>query len=299
MAKLYHKVQGGSAVVTKLPKEEQLNWAASKAAGRITEVAVLAPIKLGCVAGERRTYEERALAVIESFASQIEHGLPNLLQLVPSIHFGRITLIRPEHYLLYSEIDEVKYYDKARKRKGKQPVKAKRRADPAGDVPMPSDPYVELPANWTFGPPPPMADLKLRSFLLTSVEFDGDLRAYFRDIGVQLNSKFNRIFENCENFPGTSNFESFWLWIRRYQISTNLFYSAYPDLSVTRIKALQAFKRNFDAFVAQVRPAGGACAGSMDELFDQFLRENQQIASGFPTAGGMYLAPGCHREDGQ
>jgi hypothetical protein len=299
MAKLYHKVQGGPAVVTKLPKEEQLNWAASKAAGRITEVAVLAPIKLGCVAGERRTYEERALAVIESFASQIEHGLPNLLQLVPSIHFGRITLIRPEHYLLYSEIDEVKYYDKARKRKGKQPVKAKRRADPAGVVPLPSDPYVELAANWTFGPPPPMADLKLRSFLLTSVEFDGDLRAYFRDIGVQLNSKFNRIFENCENFPGTSNFESFWLWIRRYQISTNLFYSAYPDLSVTRIKALQAFKRNFDAFVAQVRPAGGAGAGSMDDRFDQFLRENQQIASGFPTAGGMYLAPGCHREDGQ
>jgi hypothetical protein len=55
-----------------------------------------------------------------------------------------------------------------------------------------------------------------------------------------------------------------------------------------RIKQLQEFKRQFDEFVAEVRPANGSRVKSLDDLFDQFLARTQQHASDFPTPGGIY-----------
>lgn len=252
------------------------DWAESNSVGGITEVAVLAPIRRGCVPGERRTYEERAQAVIANLASRVKQGLPNELNLVPSIHFGRVMLLRPEQYLLGSAVPDVAYeQDAPRTRQGS-----------SLGIPKPMDEYVE-DGNDTIDTEKP--DLRLRSFLLTTVEFDGDLRVYFRDISVQLGKRFNLIFENCEDFPGTGNFEEFWLWIRRYQVRTQLFYAANPDLSVARIKQLEAFKRNFDLFVAGVRGPGARRGRAMDELFDEFLRENLQFSEGFPYPSGVFL----------
>ena len=274
---------------------ELLNWAASKAAGGITEVAVLAPLQRGCIPGERRTYEERAAAAIDNIASRVQQGLPNELNLVPSIHFGRINLIRPEQYLLYSDVPGVDYYQPgdglptpSRPVGSPPPTPAE---DAKSRLPAPIDEYTELPALLGAAAKA-QPDLQLRSFLLTTVEFDGDLRVYFRDIGIELSRRFDTIFENCEDYPGTQDFEAFWLWIRRYQINTSLFYAAYPDLSVTRIKALQAFKRNFDLFVARVYSPAGLRVRSLEDMFDEFLRENQQIASGFPGPGGVFNPPG-------
>ena len=129
---------------------------------------------------------------------------------------------------------------------------------------------------------------EFRSWLLTLVEFDGDLRTYFRDIGQFLASDFDSIFQNCSDFTGTRNFEEFWTSIRRYQIDTALFYPRYRDLSVARIKQLQDFKRRFDEFVATVRSPTGPRVKSMDELFDEFLRKTQQYARDFPTPAGTF-----------
>ena len=68
---------------------------------------------------------------------------------------------------------------------------------------------------------------------------------------------FDSVFENCEDFPSTGEFEAFWTWIRRYQISLDLFYPRYPYLSTVRIRQLEAFKRRFDEFVATVRTPTG------------------------------------------
>lgn len=247
-------------------------WAASNTVGGITEVAVLAPIRRGCIPNERRTYEERALAVVANLAARVQQGLPNELNLVPSIHFGRIMLLRPEQYLLGSDIEDVRYEDDV--------LRAGQR--PAYKIPKPMDEYVESEMGAAAGTP----DLLLRSFLLTTVEFDGDLRVYFREIGVQLGERFNLIFENCEDFPGTENFEAFWLWIRRFQVRTQLFYAANPDLSVARIKQLAAFKRNFDLFVARVR--GARPVRALDDLFNEFLRDNLQFGEGFPYPSGVF-----------
>jgi hypothetical protein len=256
-------------------KRSLLNWPAAQTDGQVSEIAVLSPLKTGTVPGERRTFEERAMAMIANLSSRVQQGLPNELNFVPSIHFGRIMLIRPEQYLLYSDIPGIQYDP-----------------DTAGalKIPRPIDDYVEdtpRPGARDSQPPP-----ALRSFLLTTVEFDGDIKVYFRDIGIFLRQQFGLIFCNCVDFPGTDNFEQFWLWIRRYQISTELFYSAYPNLSVVRIKQLELFKRNFDAFVARVRSPDGDRVQSMDELFDEFLSQNQQIAFGFPTPGGTFEPDG-------
>ena len=243
-----------------------LNWVKSKSIGQVSEIAVLAPIKLGRVPGERRTYEERLRSAIDNLTARVQQGIPIELDRIRTIHFGRMIIIRPEQYLVYSDVPGVQYDETAN-----------------GKVPKPIDDYV--PLETSSGEPS-----TFRSWLLTLVEFDGDIRVYFRDIAQFIADDFDTLFRNCEDYGTTRDFERFWSWIKRYQIQSNLFYSRYGDLSVVRIKQLQEFKRRFDEFVAEVRPANGPRVKSMDELFDQFLARTQQYASDFPSPGGVYKA---------
>lgn len=247
-----------------MPPVTPLNWVKSKSTGQVSEIAVLAPIKLGRVPGERRTYEERLRFAIDNLTARVQQGIPIELDRIRTIHFGRMIIIRPEQYLVYSDVPGVQYDDTTK-----------------GKIPKSIDDYLPLEASG--GRPP-----TFRSWLLTLVEFDGDMRVYFRDIAQFIADDFDALFRNCEDFGTTRDFEGFWSWIKRYQIDTNLFYSRYGDLSVVRIKQLQDFKRRFDEFVAEVRPANGPRPKSMDELFDQFLARTQQHASDFPTPGGIY-----------
>lgn len=249
----------------------KLSWALSKSVGGVTEIAVLVPVRKGLVPGERRTYEERLRAAIDNLADRHRKGLPIELNRISAIHFGRMIIIRPEQYLLHSNLSGIAYYPK--------------NDGATSGVPLPIDEYTVDPPLGSGQPAP-----ELRSFLLTLVEFDGDLKVYMRDIAKFLAGDFDRVFVNCDDYPGTEKFEAFWLWLRRYQINTNLFYAPYSDLSVVRIKQLEDFKRRFDAFVARVRSPQGTRVGAMDELFDEFLRETQQHASDFPSAGGLFGA---------
>jgi hypothetical protein len=247
-----------------MPPVTPLNWVKSKSAGQVSEIAVLAPIKLGRVPGERRTYEERLRSAIDNLTARVQQGIPIELDRIRTIHFGRMIIVRPEQYLVYSDVPGVQYDQTAK-----------------GKVPKPIDDYVLLDAA---GEKPPT----FRSWLLTLVEFDGDIRVYFRDIAQFIADDFDALFRNCEDYGTTRNFEAFWSWIKRYQIDSNLFYSRYGDLSLVRIKQLQEFKRRFDEFVAEVRPGNGSRGKSLDDLFDQFLARAQQYASDFPSPGGIY-----------
>jgi hypothetical protein len=261
----------------KAPRIE-LNWAASKTIGGISEIAVLSPIKKGCVPGERRSYEERLAFAIDNLADRHRQGLPTELGRIPSIHFGRMIIIRPEQYLLYSEISGVDYHP---------PDERSNVVD--GRIPRPIDDYVEQEPQKADAPKSQKADPpKLRSFLLTLVEFDGDLKTYMRDVAEFLARDFDRVFENCEDYPTTRNFEPFWRWIKRYQINTNLLYAPYSNLSVARIKQLEDFKRRFDALVARIYSPTGSRVRSVEELFDEFLQQSQQYARNFPTPGGIF-----------
>jgi hypothetical protein len=242
----------------------------SKRVGEVTEIAVLAPIKKGRIPSERRTYEARLRFVISTLQSRIEQQLPTELDKVPTIHFGRMIIIRPEQYLVYSKVPGVKYVGSEGMRAGPTPI------------PAPIDDFDDgLKVQ-------PDQKPDFHSWLLTLVSFDGDLKVYFKDIAALLDSDFDRVFCNCEDFTSVRCFEAFWTWIRRYQINVDLFYPRYPNLSLVRIKELEDFKRRFDAFVAKVRSPTGKRVGSMDELFDEFLRSSQQHARNFPTPGGTF-----------
>jgi hypothetical protein len=276
-------------------ERERLKWATSRSVEKVSEISVMAPIKIGRIPGERRTYEERLRLVIASLAARAEKRIPNELDRIPTIHFGRIFIIRPEQYLLYSDVRGVTYCPPPNTSTSEpSTVKIPDQIDAYRSLGISSKGEVGGPANdptfGSIGIPQKKEDApELRSWLFTLVEFDGDLRVYMRDIAVFLNEAFDSVFENCDDFPGTADFEKFWLWLRRYQFPTDLFYARYPNLTVTRIKQLEEFKRRFDAFVAKVRPASGPPVGSMDELFDQFLRETRQHHGNFPTPGGSYL----------
>ena len=279
----------------------RLKWATSQQIGSISEIAVLAPIRKGIVPGERRTYEERLRATIANLAMRHRQGIPTELDRVSSIHFGRMIIIRPEQYLFYAkDIQNIDYYcedtedtDGAEGAEGAAGAAVLAAAPANGgsidsDMPMPLDDFSEIPEPTAtprrVGQPKP----KLRSWVLTLVEFDGEFKSYMREIARFIGTEFDRIFDNCEGYPGTADFEKFWIWIRTFQINTDLFYASYRDLSVVRIRQLEAFKRRFDAFVATVRSPTGPTVRSMDEMFDEFLRENQQYAAGFPAPGGTY-----------
>jgi hypothetical protein len=242
----------------------KLSWATSKTIGGISEIAVLAPIRTGCVPGEQRSYEERLAATIKNLADRHQQGLPTELGRIPSIHFGRMIIIRPEQYLLYSDIKGVSYHE--------------RTEASAGRIPQPIDDYAPAKSDRP----------KVRSFLLTLVEFDGDLKIYMRNVAEFLARDFDRVFENCENYPSTRDFEEFWLWIKRYQINTNLFYAPYSNLSTVHIKQLEEFKRRFDALVAKVYSPNGQLERPVEELFEQFVRDNQHYARDFPTPSGIF-----------
>jgi hypothetical protein len=258
-----------------------LNWVNSQTIGGVSEIAVMAPVKKGRIHDERRTYEERLRFTIANLAGRVKQGIPTELDRVPSIHFGRMIIIRPEQYLVYSAVNGVSY-ERRMRRASTLPI-------PNLQIPISIDDYHEIrPRRGMAGGAAIRQKPMFRSWLLTLVEFDGDLRTYFRDIAQFLGSDFDSVFRNCEDFPGTQKFEQFWAWIRRYQIETSLFYPRYRDLSVVRIKQLQDFKRRFDAFVATVRTPTGRRVESMDELFDEFLRKTQQYASDFPAPGGTF-----------
>lgn len=239
-----------------------LDYMKSAKIGEATEIAVMSPIRPGRVPGERRTYEERLRFAMASVQGRTQQGIPTELTRISSIHFGRMMIIRPEMYLTKSGVEYV---------------------DTDFTV-VPHDPQEAKALEEAMAAQP-----QFRSWLLTLVIFDGDLKVYFRDIAEFLGDYFNRIFENTEDFPGVQDFDAFWSWIRRYQISADLFHSAYPDLTAPRIKYLQDFKHQFDLFVEKVRTPTGRRVEDMNDLFDEFLRQNQQRAADFPAPGGVYL----------
>lgn len=295
---------------------ELFNWARSASIGGVSEIAVLAPIRRGCPPGDRRTYEQVARAAIGNLAARHAQGLPTELGKLSTIHFGRIIVLRPEHYLTFSADAGIGYEEERafedRASEGAEsgyrasgPAAVPSPRDPAGDnaargIPNPLDDFEEIPpeaeSDGSHRPTPSVQASKVpptpyyRSWILTLVEFDGDLKVYMRDIARSLNGDFDAIFKNCEAYPGAGNYEAWWSWIRKFQINVDLFYATYPDLSVVRIKQLEAFKRRFDAFVARVRSPTGPRVRSMDELFDEFLAENQQFATNFPSPGGLFPA---------
>lgn len=262
----------------------------SKINGGVTEVALMTPIKRGRVPGERRTYEERLRSVLSSIQGRAAQGILTEVNQIPTIHFARWIVVRPENYLLYSS------QNPAPNCESKDGEKMKTTSDENNII---FDEFKEeiLIDDDKPSPPTIISDKNdYRTWLYTMILFDGDVKVYGREIASFIQKDVDLIFENCENYPYAENFPAWWDWFRRYQLNSDVFYNAYPGLTVTRIKELELFKAKFDAFVAKVRPHGRSPIEPVDALLDDFIRETQTIEADFPSIGGAYKDPHCDND---
>jgi hypothetical protein len=231
-------------------------WAQSKTVGGVTELTLFTPIKPGPIPGERRTYEERLRQELASVQRRVDRSLNTPISLVPTIHFARWLILRPEQYLQGA-------------------------CFPA-NAPPTLDPYT--PAGQ------PTHDYRFRSWLFFTSNFDGDLKDYLREFSSFLASDVDRVWGNCEGYPegGSLDFDAYWQYAKHFQIPTDAFFNAYPGLTVPRIHQLALFKKRFEAFVRATRDADGRSIEGIGDLLDRFIVENQAYTADFPAIGGSY-----------
>ncbi len=75
--------------------------------------------------------------------------------------------------------------------------------------------------------------------LLFSSNFDGTWKDYLEDFVNLIPDGLDAIWGNCVGYPGATPFEGFANYVHDHQIKTDLFYAAYPEVTVKHvIKAL-------------------------------------------------------------
>jgi hypothetical protein len=242
-----------------------LKWVTSKSVGGVGEVTLFTPIKKGLVPGQLLTYEQRLYVELQRVQQRVDQGIPTPVGHLPTIHFARWLILRPDQYLycdkdqLYCDGDAVFHAQEARSHDA-----SVRRVK------------VDF--------------CTLTSWLFFTSNFDGDMKTYLRDFSVALGEDVDRIWGNCEDYPpgGSKDFDAYWAYAKRYQLTTDAFSNAYPGLSVPRIRQLKIFKDLFDAFVARTRGPDGRSIAGLAEAFDRFIAETATIPGGFPNADGVY-----------
>ena len=129
-----------------------------------------------------------------------------------------------------------------------------------------------------------------RSWLLFTSNFDGDMKSYLNDFSAFLADDVDRIWGNCEGYPpeGSRNFDAYWAYAKKHQLTTQAFYSGYPGLSVARVHELATFRQLFDAFVAATRRSDGNSIEGLPAAFDRFLTRATAFPQHFPALGGTY-----------
>ena len=251
----------------------------------------MTPIRRGLIPGEIRTYEERLRYALKSLKDRAANGIPTPIGQIPTIHYARWFIIRPEQYLRFSNLTGLTAPDP------NHPFATSSRVPslPETMVKRQDANYVELSDDTDAPDPDPI----LPSWLVFTSNFDGDLKAYIREFSSDLASDLDLIWSNCEGYPdgGAADFETFWDYIQSFQVEVGAFFAAYPDLTTPRIQQLAAFKEAFDAFVARTRQADGNSVTTIAREFDAFIRLHQAYTTGFPDAGGLYDTEQAERRE--
>src|SRR5262245_26306633 len=62
-------------------------------------------------------------------------------------------------------------------------------------------------ARWVIVDQP---QLSKRPLLLFTSNFDGEMKQYFRNFALNLTDDIDRVWENCDGYPGAQNFDRLW-----------------------------------------------------------------------------------------
>jgi hypothetical protein len=92
------------------------------------------------------------------------------------------------------------------------------------------------------------------SRLLFTSNFDGSWENYLRDFSQKTPEGMDRIFGHCDGYPegGCRDFEAFKNYVAKYQVTTDLFYAAYPETSVKGVTEALRVKKLTDEFLRQL-----------------------------------------------
>lgn len=268
-------------------------WARSQINQGTSEFILFTPIIPGRVPGERRTYEERLRFAFGQIGRRARRDAPNALTTIPTIHFARWAIIRPEDYLRLPRPERVSCGDPFPAGPDGHPLDLSNDENPYAD----RDDYLSDYRSNDRPTCKPSDKFGLRSWLLTVVVFDGDAKVYGREIAESIEKDLDRIFGNCEEYPGAADAEKIWAWFRGYQLETAVFHASTPGVSVVRIRQLEDFKSCFDAFLENAFTPSGEPVDDLGERLKAFARYNLQYASGFPAAGGSYKSKARTSED--
>jgi hypothetical protein len=136
-------------------------------------------------------------------------------------------------------------------------------------------------------------DYTYQAWLLFTSNFDGDMKTYLNDFSALIADDVDRVWSNCEGYPaeGAKDFDAYWAYAKRHQLTTQSFFNAYPGLTVPRIHELAAFRRLFDEFVAETRQPDGSSIEDLPAAFDRFLTRALAFPQNFPARGGVFELP--------
>jgi hypothetical protein len=109
--------------------------------------------------------------------------------------------------------------------------------------------------------------LKHARLLFTS-NFDGDLDPYLDALRTGLGDSADTIWGKCIGYPGSGEARAFADYLRRHQLDSSLFFSAYGDRTVEEVKRSLALRTKFAAFAlnAQGLPASELKAAFLQEF---------------------------------
>lgn len=91
--------------------------------------------------------------------------------------------------------------------------------------------------------------------LLFTSNFDGSFEDYIQDFVREIPEGLDRIWGNCEGYPGSIPIDSFFDYINAHKFANNTFYAAYPHLTVPDVKNCEKW-----------RNAGRAIVGPMQQF---------------------------------
>lgn len=88
-------------------------------------------------------------------------------------------------------------------------------------------------------------------YLLFTSNTDGDLDGYLRRLCETSSRDLHRVWSHCIGYPTHSDDDSLITYLRRNQVDTSLFYSAYPSASVAQVLQALELRRRFIEFAVE------------------------------------------------
>jgi hypothetical protein len=98
--------------------------------------------------------------------------------------------------------------------------------------------------------------------LLVAVNCDGDAYAYLGTLCLRFGATADRIFGECDGYPGSGHPAAFAAWVRSYEVPPTLPFSTF-DATVDRIRSAVAAREQLSAFAVRAQglePAALRCA---------------------------------------